>query len=69
MTARLAYVDFDGAAALAAAEESPEDENLEENFVHAHCERIVEATERICDWIRSPRYVRARPEPATSDED
>jgi len=69
LTARIAYVDFDGAAALAAAQKSPEDQPLEEDFVHENCGRIVEAADRICNWIRSPKYVRAGPVSEDFDED
>ncbi len=49
LVARLAYVDFDGGAALAAAEGI--DGELDEEFVRAWCARTVEAVERICDWL------------------
>ncbi len=50
LTARLAYVDFDGAAALRASKEIPLDRDLEEDFVRARCERVVTAVDRVCDW-------------------
>jgi len=53
LTARIALVDFDGAKALAAAEEYPPDENLPEQFSHEHCAHVIEATTKICDWISS----------------
>ena len=49
-TARLAYVDFDGAAALRASKEIPLDRDLEEDFVRARCERVVTAVDKVCDW-------------------
>jgi aspartate aminotransferase len=48
--ARLAYVDFDGGDALAAAEGI--DGELDEEFLRAWCARTVEAVERICGWVR-----------------
>ncbi len=53
LTARLAYVDFDGAAALEAAGMVPEGEALDEDFVRKHCGRVVEAVGRIGDWLGS----------------
>jgi len=53
LTARLAYVDFDGAAALKAAAEIPPDEVLGEGFLHKHCGNLCRATDLICEWINS----------------
>ncbi len=49
LTLRLAYVDFDGGAALAGAEGGAA---LDERWLRAHCGRVVTAIERICDWVR-----------------
>jgi aspartate aminotransferase len=47
-TVRLAYVDFDGGAALAAAEaDTPPDAT----FAHQHCPKVMEAADRIADWL------------------
>jgi len=51
LTARLAYVDFDGTAALAAADSEPEG-RLDEPFLRAHCGDVLEAIERACAWAR-----------------
>lgn len=51
LTARLAYVDFDGARALTAAEQLGLDNEIDEAFLEAHCENVVQATERICAWL------------------
>ena len=51
LTARLAYVDFDGARALAAVSVIPREQPLDENFLRRHCPRVVEAVERITAWI------------------
>ncbi len=51
-TARLAYVDFDGAKALAASETIETEQCLNEGFVRQHCGRVVEAVDRLCEWIQ-----------------
>jgi len=50
LVARLAYVDFDGERALAAAEGVPVGTELDEGFLRAHCPDTVEAIERMADW-------------------
>ena len=52
LTARLAYVNFDGARALAAAEVMPRDEPLGDEFLRTYCDGTRAAIERICDWLR-----------------
>jgi aspartate aminotransferase len=49
LTARLAYVNFDGAQAL--RELATRDEPLDESFLHQNCANTVEAIERICKWL------------------
>jgi aspartate aminotransferase len=51
LTARIAYVDFDGAAALEASQAVPLDEPLPEAFLHEHCGRTTRAVSALCDWI------------------
>jgi aspartate aminotransferase len=55
LTARLAYVNFDGSKALAMSETIPLSENLPENFgpdLHRDCCPFVfEAIHKIVDWI------------------
>lgn len=54
LTARLAFVDFDGAAALASAEGWPEGESLDhDRFLATHCRGVLEAVERIGKWLRA----------------
>ncbi|MCA9583283.1 MAG: hypothetical protein KC416_15895, partial [Myxococcales bacterium] len=48
--ARLAYVDFDGAAALAAAGNSTQ---LDESFLRVHCAPVVEGIEKLCQWLET----------------
>ena len=50
-TLRLAYVDFDGARALAEAEKAPSDQPLSDDFLRAHCFNCVTATERMVAWL------------------
>lgn len=51
LTARLAFVDFDGARALGAVRRLSEDERVDEAFLDAYCPNVVTAIERICDWL------------------
>jgi aspartate aminotransferase len=51
LTARLAYVNFDGARALAAAEEIPNGKPLPESFLRTYCDQSLTAVELICDWL------------------
>jgi len=53
LSARLAYVDFDGAAALAASEKVPLDKPLDEKFLRQHLPNTVRGTEQICEWVES----------------
>ena len=51
LTARLAYVDFDGSRVLAAAEALPDDAHIENEFLETSCHRVVEAIDRVCAWV------------------
>jgi aspartate aminotransferase len=51
LTARLAYVDFDGAQALAAAETLGLDEPIRADFLERYCGRTLGAVDRICKWL------------------
>lgn len=50
LTARLAYVDFDGQAALDAAA-AFQDRDLGEAFLRERCGDVLEAIDRICTWV------------------
>ncbi len=52
LTARMAFVDFDGARALAAAEQFPADQPLAEEFLRVYCERVLIAITKLCDWVK-----------------
>ncbi len=51
LTARLAYVNFDGTRALAAAETFPLDRPIEKDFLERYCAATLTAVERLCAWI------------------
>jgi aspartate aminotransferase len=51
LTMRIAYVDFDGREALEVSRAIPPQEELDVAFVHAHCGRVIEAVDRLCEWI------------------
>jgi len=51
LTARVAYVEFDGAAALEAADKVPLDEPLGMDFAHNQCGRMCEAAELMAEWF------------------
>lgn len=50
MSARLAFVDFDGAKALAAAETVPLDQKLPESLISQQCEHLLEGIRRLAEW-------------------
>ncbi len=52
LSARLAYVNFDGAEALAASKEVPLDHDLPESFLEVHCADTLEAMARISAWVK-----------------
>jgi len=51
LTARMAYVNFDGAKALTASESIPLHDALPDSFIHTWCPEVVTATEKIVDWL------------------
>jgi hypothetical protein len=53
LTARLAYVNFDGAAALRAVARLEPGERIDERFLRRHCGEVLEAAERIRDWLNA----------------
>jgi aspartate aminotransferase len=52
-TARLAYVDFDGARALAAAETISPEDPISEDFTNLYCSHVLEGTKQIVSWLKS----------------
>ncbi len=53
LTGRIAYVDFDGARALAASRQTPPDRDLDETFLRTYCRSSVEAVDLICAWLET----------------
>ncbi|MFC2164213.1 aminotransferase class I/II-fold pyridoxal phosphate-dependent enzyme [Acidobacteriota bacterium] len=53
LTARLAYVDFNGRAALDALKSLPGNQPLSEEFLKKYCGNVIEAIDRICEWMTS----------------
>lgn len=53
LTARLAYVDFDGARALEAVAVIPREQPLDEVFLKRHAAEVVEAIQAICRFARA----------------
>jgi aspartate aminotransferase len=53
MTARMAFVDFDGKAALSAASGEYRDREIDESFVLNHAPRLAEAFSRLKAWFSS----------------
>ena len=53
MTARLAYVDFDGNLGIKNSMKIPHEENLSDKFVIETCPKIVTGLERLGNWFNS----------------
>jgi len=53
LTVRLAYVNFDGASALAASELIPLHLPLDADFLMTYCEQTLSAVNRLSTWIES----------------
>ncbi len=51
-TARMAYVDFDGATALAAAQVRPVHEPLPDDFLEMYCPKVIRGTQILADWLK-----------------
>lgn len=51
LTARIAYVDFDGARALLAAESVPLDRELDELFLRKYCRPTMDGIDLLCEWL------------------
>jgi aspartate aminotransferase len=55
LTARLAYVDFDGTRALAAAETLPREAEIDALFLDTYCHNVLAAVDRIREWVDGAR--------------
>lgn len=51
LTARLSYVDFDGARALAAAQQLPSGQALDAAFLKEYCGHSLTAIKRLVEWL------------------
>jgi len=51
LTARIAYVDFDGKKALEAAMKDHSENGLDEDFIRFYCPRIVHAFDNLGNWL------------------
>jgi aspartate aminotransferase len=51
LTARLAYVDFDGARALEAAGHRLPHQALEEDFLRAYCGNVLAGADCLGEWL------------------
>lgn len=52
LTLRLAYVDFDGARCLMAAQQIPLDQELERSFLELYCPNVIQATDAWVHWLK-----------------
>lgn len=53
LTIRIAYVDFDGARALAASEQIPLDQEIGPEFIETYCHNTKTGIELLCEWVDS----------------
>lgn len=51
LTARMAFVDFDGARALAAVEQLPGDKDIDETFLREYCGKVMTAIDLLTAWL------------------
>jgi len=51
LTARMAFVDFDGSRALVSAEAIPLEEPLPNDFLGIHCGKVLTALDRLEAWL------------------
>jgi aspartate aminotransferase len=52
MTARIAYVDFNGKSALEAVKSVPEDQPPGENFLKEYCGNVLKAMDKLSEWVQ-----------------
>jgi aspartate aminotransferase len=50
-TARIAYVDFNGARALAASEVLSQNHAIDDNFLQNYCINVLTAIDQLCNWL------------------
>lgn len=52
LTARLSFVDFDGARVLAASERTPLETQLPPEFAREYCSNVTDGVGKLVDWVR-----------------
>ena len=52
LSARLAYVDFDGARALELSRETPLDQPLPDDFLERAAGKTMRGVDRLCEWLK-----------------
>lgn len=52
LTLRLAYVDFDGARTLSAAQQIPLDQELDRTFLELYCPNVTQAATLMSQWLK-----------------
>ena len=53
LTARIAYVDFDGNRSISAALNLNHKDEIDEAFLHTHCGEMLKAVDLICEWVKN----------------
>jgi aspartate aminotransferase len=53
LTARIAYVDFDGTKTMSAALHLNNKEEINGEFIKTYCGDMLKAIELICDWVKN----------------
>jgi len=53
LTARLAYVDIDGVAAMEAALKINSKDEIDDGFLQNYCPNVLKAITLITDWVNS----------------
>jgi aspartate aminotransferase len=53
LTARMAYIDFNGERALAASEGLTPERALPDDFLDTYCGNVVKGTQRLADWVNT----------------
>lgn len=51
LSARLAYVDFDGARALVGAAQVPNGKSLDSDFLNLYFPKMIKACDQLCQWL------------------
>ncbi|MFK7986760.1 MAG: pyridoxal phosphate-dependent aminotransferase [Sandaracinaceae bacterium] len=54
LSARIAFVNFDGARALAGAEMARGKHKLDDAFIHRYCEPTLTAVDTLVEWLAAP---------------